>query len=303
MFCGKCGCNIPDGNSFCANCGTQISDSSVQEYGKYATQPVQPVQVIMVTRPNSANRPNGVAIVGLVFGIIAICLCWIPYLGVALGVVGLILSIIGICKIKDCGSGAGQSITGLILSVISLLVGVFMTLGMKAYLNTAQEAYESIIQESTNTNIETRTQRIGSIIFEVPSSWEYSESDGYQYYYPDNRATNTFMMVFYNETDVKSPTRDVFESFFRGVVDGFTNSDEVQTQRIISRDIEKKGNFYIGKIDVIASVQGENCEIVFYVVLDCQTGRCYAFSFMQPKTISDGNKAIFNRIFDSIELR
>ena len=152
MFCGKCGSTIPDGNSFCAKCGAPISDPSNLSSVQSDTQSVQPVPVIMMAQPTSTTRTNGAAIAGLVFGIVTICLCWVPYVGAILGSVGLILSIVGICKIRACGRGAGQAITGLILSSLGLIFGVAMIVTLNSYVNNAQAVAES--QKATQTTVD-----------------------------------------------------------------------------------------------------------------------------------------------------
>ena len=105
MFCGKCGSPIKDGNSFCSVCGAPIDDSvapanvSAPQYSSQPIdQPAQTVPVYMMIQSAPPTKSNGFAIVGLVLGIFAICLCWIPYVGLVLGFAGLVFSIIGITR-------------------------------------------------------------------------------------------------------------------------------------------------------------------------------------------------------------
>ena len=156
MFCGKCGSPIKDGNSFCSICGAPIdspvaptNDSAPQYSSQPIDHPAQTVPVYMMTQSAPPTKSNGFAIVGLVLGIFAICLCWIPYVGLVLGFAGLVFSIIGISKVSSCRSGRGQAITGLILSIFGLFFGAVLTLGISTYLNKArQEAYESSVHAS-----------------------------------------------------------------------------------------------------------------------------------------------------------
>jgi hypothetical protein len=87
------------------------------------------------TSPTSATPTHGggIAIAALVIGIIAACLCWVPFLGLALGVTAIVLGIIGL-KHK---ANKGMSIAGLItgsaatlwnLVVSALLIMTFMGL-------------------------------------------------------------------------------------------------------------------------------------------------------------------------------
>lgn len=154
MFCGKCGANIPDENTFCSQCGSPIPNVSDLSSVQPDTQTFQPVPVIMMAQPGPVKRTNGAAIAGFVLGIVSVCLCWVPYVGLLLGIVGLIFSIVGISKKNACGSGGGFAITGLILSIIAgLFMGSVMTLGMNTYLNkleaaASQSAYESSVKEA-----------------------------------------------------------------------------------------------------------------------------------------------------------
>ena len=74
----------------------------------------------------AATGGNGVAVAGMVLGIIAILTSCLPIVGLACGVVGLILSCIGMKKAAAVGgAGKGMAIAGLVCSIIGLLWGVF----------------------------------------------------------------------------------------------------------------------------------------------------------------------------------
>ena len=89
-----------------------------------------------------AHRPtSGLAIAGLVLGIIGAVLCWIPIVNnvaAVLGVVGLILAVFGIVVTgeKHRKSGRGLAIAGAVLSVIAIVV----TLVSQAAFGKAMDA-------------------------------------------------------------------------------------------------------------------------------------------------------------------
>ena len=142
MFCESCGSFIPDGQSFCSNCGA-AAPQPVQP----AAQPVQPLQGVPVTPQPAYQEPvyqqpayaqpvavtatataaattkrkNGMATAGMIFGILAVCFCWIPVFNIfitpTLGLLGLIFSIVGL--VKKNVKGKGMAIAGLILSVLA----------------------------------------------------------------------------------------------------------------------------------------------------------------------------------------
>ena len=70
------------------------------------------------------NSGGGLAIAGMVLGIICIVLCWIPFMDVILGIVGLVLSLLG----RRSSARSGIAIAGLVCSVIGLALSVIITL-------------------------------------------------------------------------------------------------------------------------------------------------------------------------------
>jgi hypothetical protein len=71
---------------------------------------------------------NGMAIAGMVLGIVGIVFCWIPVVGPAIGLVGLILSIAGMSRANAVGGkGKGMAIAGLVCSIVALLFGAYVT--------------------------------------------------------------------------------------------------------------------------------------------------------------------------------
>ena len=88
-------------------------------------QPVytQPVTVAPVAAA-PAKRSNGAATAGLVFGILTLVFCLIPFLFWGFALFGLIFSIIGVAKRNV--SGKGKAIAGLILTVVGLIIGIIV---------------------------------------------------------------------------------------------------------------------------------------------------------------------------------
>ena len=115
MFCESCGSFIPDGQSFCSNCGAAAPVQPapqaapqpvqpVQQYAQPAPQPVQSVQQYaqpvqqaqpvyvqpVVAIPAQPRKSSGMAIAGLIMGIFALVLCWVPVVNWILGLLGLL---------------------------------------------------------------------------------------------------------------------------------------------------------------------------------------------------------------------
>ena len=67
---------------------------------------------------------NGIAIAGLVTGILSVVLFWFPFLGVILGLLGAIFGGVGIGKANRVGKGKGMAVAGLVTGILGILAGV-----------------------------------------------------------------------------------------------------------------------------------------------------------------------------------
>lgn len=93
----------------------------------------------------SGNR-KGLAIAGLILGIISLCSALVPYCAGLFGVIGIILSVLGLKSSK------GLAIAGLIISILGLLLGIGVFIAGKAVLSG--DIYNTImnqIQSSINS--------------------------------------------------------------------------------------------------------------------------------------------------------
>lgn len=73
------------------------------------------------------NKTNGLSIGGLVVGIIALLLSFVPCIGMfggILALVGLILSFIGFRSAKDAGGPTTMAIIGMVLSGLAIIIAV-----------------------------------------------------------------------------------------------------------------------------------------------------------------------------------
>lgn len=94
---------------------------------------------------------NGIAIAGMVLGIISIVLCWIPFVPVVLGIVGLILGVKGMRKSNTLpqNKGKGMGITGIICGSMGTLVSVIYTIVWIMIIVVAKMDYD---EASNNYN-------------------------------------------------------------------------------------------------------------------------------------------------------
>ena len=75
---------------------------------------------------NQQNQPknNAMAIVGLVLGIIALIVSFVPCVGawaIVPGLLGILFSVLGMRK----AHGKGMAVAGLVLSIIAMFIGIW----------------------------------------------------------------------------------------------------------------------------------------------------------------------------------
>lgn len=178
MFCESCGSFIPDGQSFCSNCGAPASQPAAQPVSQpvaaaqpvqpvaqpvqpIAAQPVQPVaqpvqpvyqqpvyQQPVYAQPVYQQQPaapvkkgNGAATAGLVFGILTLCFCWIPAFNIfTTAIFGLLGLIFSIVGIvKKNAGGKGKGIAGLIMTLLGTIgTIIFYIFIVSAFANSTE---------------------------------------------------------------------------------------------------------------------------------------------------------------------
>ena len=75
--------------------------------------------------PVDPNQGNGMAVAGLVLGIIGLVLFFVPFICQILALLGIIFGALGMGKAKKIGGkGNGMAVTGLILGVLAMIVSI-----------------------------------------------------------------------------------------------------------------------------------------------------------------------------------
>lgn len=130
--------------------GDRYVDHHVDHHVDPESTSVGPVAVVTgpgdhASLPDPAPDRNRPAVAALVFGIVALCTSWLPYLFVV-GAIAAVLAIVfatrGLRRSKSTGSGRGPAIAGLItggLGVVGAIGGFFLTIAF----SDAIEAYEN----------------------------------------------------------------------------------------------------------------------------------------------------------------
>jgi hypothetical protein len=85
------------------------------------------------------RETNGIAIAAGVCGIVAVVLCWIPfvdYVSIVLGVLAIIFGILGLRRADAYGSGRGMAITGIVCGAVGLAIAFLFLLLIYAVVST-----------------------------------------------------------------------------------------------------------------------------------------------------------------------
>jgi len=76
---------------------------------------------------SSSQEGNGLAVAGLVVGIVAVVLCWFPFVNWVLGILAIIFGGVGLSKANRIGGkNKGMAIAGLILGLVGLILGTVL---------------------------------------------------------------------------------------------------------------------------------------------------------------------------------
>lgn len=97
------------------------------------------------TTPSNPNAGKGLGIAGMILGIVAIIVSFVPCFGwwaVVLAVVGVVLSAISLSQASKAGASKGMAIAGLICSILAIIIGsiwIFVIAKATSEISTALE--------------------------------------------------------------------------------------------------------------------------------------------------------------------
>ena len=118
--------------------------------------------------PQLPSATNGLAVAGLVVGILAFFSGWIPVFGLAVAIAAVILSILGLRK---GGPQKGMAIAGLVTGGLGLLwaliISTFFTLGIISGINSYNEADHSTTPDSSYRSTTLGNDEMGGYSFKV----------------------------------------------------------------------------------------------------------------------------------------
>lgn len=85
---------------------------------------------------------NGLAVAGMVLGIITLLLCWVPFLNWILALLAIVFGAVGIGRAAKVGRGKGMAITGIVCGAVGAILGVVILVlavrGVKKFAHDIQ---------------------------------------------------------------------------------------------------------------------------------------------------------------------
>ena len=206
MFCGKCGKKVEEGTKFCPGCGEKV-------VAKKEEKKVEEKKVVKAEPVKEAPKRKGLAIAGLVLGIIAIILSWFLNLFIiVVPIVGLILAI--------CSGKSALKIVGIILNAVSIVVCFVMFVVSLTIVGRS-------IGNSVEENLPEIKKGINEVKESIKSGYPYGTWTCVDYYDSDakNYADNvklapsdkkTVLNLYTDNTYKYGPYTDSYKNYYKG---------------------------------------------------------------------------------------
>ena len=123
MNCKKCGNEITEGAVFCVFCGEKVEIDNKENIVNGNNTMVE----------NTEPKVWGIfSKVGLILGIVSLCLCWVPYLSTTGAIAGIVLSSLG--QKSSCSSCIKKARLGKTLSIIATIISFVVSVIISTYL-------------------------------------------------------------------------------------------------------------------------------------------------------------------------
>lgn len=100
---------------------------------------------------------NGLAVAGMVLGILGLVLCWVAIIGWVIALVGVILSAVGMSKAKKLGGkNKGMAVAGLVCGIVGLAIGVIVFV----IAMTAVTAFDDYVKKAKKSEAQLQLRSI-----------------------------------------------------------------------------------------------------------------------------------------------
>lgn len=157
-----------DGGDDRSSSGGQYGYGQQNPYGQPSNPYQQPSPYAGYPQgPYRGPQPGkGMAITSLVFGIIAVVLCLIPFIGFISIIGGLVAVVVGIIALAKKKPGRGMSIAGVIMGALGLIIAIIVTVVSIMFINAGVES----VSEPRSVTYTVSTN--------VPAEVEYFDGEG-----------------------------------------------------------------------------------------------------------------------------
>ena len=115
------------------------------------------------TMTTNSKAGKGLGIAGLVLGILAAVVSFVPCLGMYAmfpGIIGLVLSIISIVQANKAGAAKGMAIAGLVCSLVGIAIAGWQYSKLKAVGEELKETLENIDTAKLRQEMESAIQQV-----------------------------------------------------------------------------------------------------------------------------------------------
>jgi len=121
--------------------------------------------------PSPQSQSNGLAVAGLVMGILAVVFCWLWVIAFVLGVLGIVFGAVGMAKAKKIGGkNRGMALAGLILGVVGIILGI-------VFIVVVVAAFEDYMKGSHRVTGRLAKHQVDRMAFETYAEWAQTHPD------------------------------------------------------------------------------------------------------------------------------
>ena len=148
--------NMNNGNNNVSGNGTSYDYSASSNGTTYEVSSI-PQENINNNSNNNSKSSNGLAVAGLVFGILSLIPCCYVGLGIFISIIAILLSIVG--RKNENGTGwNGTAIGGLVCGIIGLIISLLVTMLLFTGIVQFSNAISTI--DDSNSSLESILNQI-----------------------------------------------------------------------------------------------------------------------------------------------
>lgn len=148
-------------------------------------------------------------------------------------------------------------------------------------------------QDTSPVNLGDRTRyTIIDLTYEVTNEWTFTESDGYQYFFPNNALASNFLMVYGDSETLTADTAKFlsFDSFMDEFNSSFAEGAGFSDVQVISEERNTDTPLYYSDSVMTCQHNGQARELYFRVLLNTENGNIYCFVLYVDAALDQASK-------------